>query len=113
MRLCASLVSAVLLLGPGVARAEGPPTPPPSSSFVALAPGAAWTAPLPKPDGSSPGGGLCLDSEGWTYVVETRRWYESKATAGEKVAEERGIKGFVAGLALGLLAAGITVAATR
>lgn len=101
-----SLVTAgALLVAPGVGRSEPPPSPPDGHPPVRVEAGAAWSAP--------PGGGICLDLEAARYQDQVRGYYEARVKAGEKVAEERGIKGFVAGLALGLLAAGITVAATR
>ncbi len=102
-------VAAAVLVGVGVARADGPPSPPPRASFAVLPPGETWMAPKD--------GGLCLDREGWTYVVETRRYYEARIAAGEQVAQTHGWKaatvGFVAGVGVAVAGAVAAWRATR
>jgi hypothetical protein len=97
-----ALVTAAVLVGVGVARADGPPSPPRRASFAVLAPRETWTAPAE--------GGFCLEPAAWTYSVELRRYYEARIAAGEQVAESHGWTGAMVGFAAGVVVAGAVAA---
>jgi hypothetical protein len=105
LRKLLTLGAAALLAGVGVARADAAPRPPPPASFAVVPPVGTWTAPKD--------GGLCLDREGWTYVVEVRRYYEVRIRAAEQVAESHGWTGAVVGFAAGAVVAGAVAAWVR
>lgn len=100
------LAAGLVALVAARAAAEGPPAPPQDYPPVAVAAGAAWTAPA--------GGGVCLDRPAFRYQVELRRWDEARLREAMRLAEERPVKvvavsagvGLAVGIVVGVLAAG-------
>jgi hypothetical protein len=105
------MVGLAALVGVGVARADGPPAPPPSHPPRVLAPAQQLRLAGGELVLVPPEGGLYLDPPAWTYQVELRRYYEARIKAGEEVAERQFLRGALwggaAGVALGLVVGGV------
>lgn len=109
MRVLFSLVAAAVLSAMGVARGDGPPSPPPPETHGVLIAGQTvqlGTGARVVP----PAGALYLEAPAWTYLVERQRRAEVELTAAIRVAERERLRALGTGFSLGVSATGLALA---
>lgn len=104
LRFTSWVAAAVLAVGAGSARGDGPPSPPPPESHGLLEPGQTVQLAGGEIRVVPREGALYLEPPAYVYVSELRRRLEVEVEAAEKVAERERDRAFLVGIAVGLAA---------